>query len=1193
MDRYPAYDDMLSDDGGMHSQVYSLANDDTALLDAVRSAAEMLAAEGLGNMVNIDSIQRQSLAQHAGTDNEYTTGAEQTDNEYTTEFEQTEDEIDDSSWMQPLSQTPNRPLLRGRRAKRVSYAEPGHLSDGLPYIDDDDEDSTFSASDRSGSSNDDYHMEEIEQMMHETSGIKQRKKKKGKKGKKGMNEGQSGAGTVKKQRKRKYDKSQRYNIDVQRLLGVANGWYVEQELERAFTVLCDVIHIDANCASAWRTMALIRDEQGKPADALQLYTVAAHLATYDNTLWEQLYTMHMQIAEEKAQLVQAHDKAALEAYDEAITHALECLKYIVTNNPKNTDAWTRRLSIMEAREDYSGMARSYRTLLRTKPHDMQLIRDASILFAKRRDDLERPIAWFEAAIAFYNKQAVDLAEQAAVQARRRALTEQFPDGSGADQSVDLGADSGEDEEREFGEIDDEWADYFLANPDKTVPMEDLGGYSYNDLNMLAELRLLRREYETGIVEIKRGARFVQGRGREMNWVDSELADDEDAEYPISEDGGDRGLPIELRIKLGQFRLLLGHEEAAKQHIDVLYTLDVAGYEDLYTDVAEAYTDVGHSELAIEIFQTLVARDETNQPSVWERLAKCYREQGDMDNACRYALEVAKADPSDIDIRLWLAEVYEDMGSVDLAFKMISDVEEIQQTERSRAEADAQRTGADTDPHAAARRASAYASRRRKTSDEERRRCLAAMRTAEVIFKKLELLMPLIEPGGSAEAISEFCESAQQMYSDWRHTRAFYPSDRMRPFRRYRTVTQTNLENDVQEEGGIALDATGSSQASVQRQMDRMKRRLSRKQRSKAGDSTHDDDDQLHTLAPPTTFRSISFARWFDMFLMFAKCLTLDTGSYGGAEAALDMLDTVSQSNIFLHDAERKRTLRLAMLAIAVHAEMFDRLYEQVRWWCGPRPNSAIAYKLFAFAMASSSAATSMLTSSNVYKFIRRQLEFVDDLYYAARAEPASVPVGSAQLPFSDSDADDDGCSVAVPVAADQRQLAKSDLAALHSLAAHVMLLARTNATSIVQYTMALSMCPQDASIALHLGVAYLRQATRRGDPSPQATVLRAMTYIERYAELKCIEEMRAAGSWPAAPRGVPHNTVVTQEIAYNFARTFHFLGMLDLACSYYRRVFELPVSLNAATGTDADIAICDLRAEAAYNLASIYIASGA
>ncbi|KAJ1735170.1 transcription factor TFIIIC subunit tfc4, partial [Coemansia biformis] len=698
------------------------------------------------------------------------------------------------------------------------------------------------------------------------------------------------------------------------------------------------------------------------------------------------------------------------------------------------------------------------------------------------------------------------------------------------------------------------------------------------------LRLLRHEHAQAIVDIKRGARFVQGRGREHQWEGRELLDETDAEY------GDSTLPIELRVKLGQCRLMLGQRDAAQQHIDPLLSQDVVAYEDLFMDVADTYAEAGHGARAVEIYQMLAACAETNQPPVWERLAKCYRDLGDLQSARRYATAVVEADSEDADMRLWLGEVYEEMGQTDLAYQMISVVEDMQSASHARVASDelAQqmvrsriddghaeaRGGGDVGGDAslvqlAERKPSEHAQRRRRDVEDERQRSLTAMRVAEVAFKKLDILRPQIEH--SRGAVREYCAVARRLLADWRRIRAFYMANRGRPFQTYRNIVITNLERDAQS-GELGPLAEASGQAAMRRQLDRMKRRLARQQRPQ------DDDDGAG--GRPTTFRGHPFERWFDMFLAYAKCLALDKRPY----EALEVLDVVCKSSVFFHSRVQHRTLSLMMLAVALNAGAGDRLYELLRGWCGPHPSRAARYKLFAFVMATSASAASMLTSANVYKFIRRQLDHLDSLYYhthgthepLARDQPPMQPVGEGGI--------DDGLGLAEAV----NGLVKSDLAALHSLAAHVMLVSRTGVAPLAQYTMALALVPQDASTALHLGVAYLVHSTKRDVGSAQAMVLRGLTYIERYAELRCMHQLRAAGR-PASSRA---DVVVTQEIAYNFARAFHFVGLLDLAATYYHRVFVLPVSLVDAGGDGAARARCDLRSDAAYNLASIYTASG-
>ncbi|KAJ2159470.1 transcription factor TFIIIC subunit tfc4 [Coemansia sp. RSA 552] len=1196
----------FSDDVGGDAEDGTGMDDSTALMAAVRSATEMLAAEGLGNMVNIDTIQRQQHLQPMPSELEYMTDDYMTEG-YLTEGYLTEGDNDYLSEapeppqppLQPPSERPTRNVQRVRYDEATSDVGEEFIPEGL--LEDDDSVYGGSSGEGSSSDNDEHELKVIEDAMRTNAGFKRSRRKKQPPQQKQGNK----PGMRRRRRKKSMPRKPTYSAEVGRLLGQANGLYVEQRLGPAFDVFCEVIREDASCAEAWNSMGLIREEQGKYGDALHLHTVAAHLTPSDISKWERLYMMHMNIAEG------ARGKPEMKAvFEEAIKQALYSLRQIIKSDQHCHSAWKRRLKILEDLEEYRAMAGVFRVMLRNNPHNMETIRDASKLHAKHLNDLEKPVYWFTEAMVFYNQQAEDLTDRAV----------QHPNGA-ADQE-----DEGDEEE---AEIDSEWAVHYKNHPTQTVPVEYLDGYNYNDLHMLAELRLLRREYETAIIDIKRGARYIQGRGREAQWAGREMEDECDAEYSLGDDvNSEMGniLPVELRVRLGQARLMLGQEETAKRHIDPLFEMDTAEYEDMFADLGETYAEIGHNEQAIEIYQMLMGCEQTNQPSVWERLAKCYRDQGDLQNACQYALQVVDADPSDVDMQLWLAEVYEEMGEVHLAYKIISTVEDIQNSERladqmndaslaaaAAAAAAATEAGgasghAEDAEHALpqqqytvptsivavpGRKPSERGSRRQRDAEEERSRGLAAMRNAEIGFKKLDLLKSQLdkmteESQRHRHTIKKYCAAAQRMYNDWRHMRSFYLADRGRPFQKFHNAVLTHLENDAQE-GNVDLQTNASGQAAVQRQLDRIKRRLSRKQQQQQPGEEEEEEEEGDS-ACLRTFRGIVFERWFDMFLLYGKYLAVD----GQSEEALSMLDRVFQSNVFIAQPDRKRILRLVMLSIAIYSGAYDRLYELARWWCGTHPSRAMVYKLFAFTMATSMPAASMLTSTNVYKYVRRQLEQVDPIYYA-KEEESPMTVAQALAPLErieHLDTADSSTRVIATLPVNNRDISAQDLSALHTLAAHVMLVSRYGGASIAQYTAALALSPRDPSLALHMGVAYLGRTTRNESTSTQATAIRGMAYIQRYAELRYIQEMEAGGKRvDVAALG---NVVVTQEIAYNYARAFHFLGQLESACRYYLKVFELPISLNSTTGNDSYArSRSDLRREAAYNLANIYTASGA
>ncbi|KAJ2783080.1 transcription factor TFIIIC subunit tfc4 [Coemansia javaensis] len=1156
-------DSFLGDAGGdgsgdeLGSGAY---RDFAALMRAAQEAAARLSAEGMTGAVDIGSIQR--LQGLHGDEGEGSAG-EDGDEDGNGDGGSSGDEDADHSTAAPEMDGPAAAVARRKprasATRHVSYADAdmddfdmGFMPEALVSEDD----SNYMGSDDLPTTDDETEMASFQDTLRATAGFRRKR----------------GGGKKRPPRR----KEPVYSHTVQILLGEANQLFVQRELDQAFRVLSQVVCEDGTCAQAWATMALIRKEQGRISDAAGLYAVAAHLSN-EVQLWEQQYHIHMEIAQ-----ANGGDQAAAGAYRESIKQALYCLSMMLRKNPRHENAWRWRLGAMELIGDHSGMARTYRMMLRAEPHKMEIIQMASMLFAKHRKDLETPLKWYADAFAFYEQHALELTDRVErAGSRTRAARDDDDDDD----------DDGDDKSEDGDQDDDvnvaaEWREYIAKKPARTIPMEGLGGYTYSDVNMAAELRIWRCEHAEAIVDIKRGARFIQGRGRESEWVGRELEDETDAEYDTNL------LPIELRVRLGQCRLLLGQHESAWKHIVPLLEQDVVAYEDLYTEIADTYLEVGMCAQALEVYEKLTARPETNQPWVWERLARCHRELGDLQRASQLAAAVVEADPNDTDMRLWLSEVYQEMGQEDLAYEMVNVAEDIQLADRLRhavaveahkQEHPAQEHQRPDGAHVEAstglvqiseRKTSEIAQRRRHEAETERQLCLTAMRMAEVSFKKLDLLRSQIDVRRSAAG--EYCAVAKRLFLDWRSIRAFYLSDRSRPFHTYRNIVMTNLERDAQS-GEIGPLAEASGQAAVRRQLDRMKRQLARQKRPQNAEEEDDDGGGggSSSSTRPTTFRGQSFERWFDMFLVYAKCLTLE----GRVAEAEDLLDVICDSSVYFHDPVRKCTLRLMMLVVALRDGGRDRLYDLLRTLCGPHPRRAMRYKLYAFSMATSAAAAAKLSSSNAYKFVRRQLDQVDDLYYKNGHQPG-VPLAPDQPPMQWAE-DDSG-------AAATERLAKSDVAALHSLAGHMMLGSRTGSASLVQYTLALSLAPQDASVALHLGVAYLVHSARREAISPQAMVLRGLAFVQRYAELRCMHELRAAG------RPAQADVVVTQEIAYNLGRAFHFVGLPDLAIAYYRRVFELPVSLadSAATASSPPPAYSDLKREAAYNLASIYATSG-
>ncbi|KAJ2398190.1 transcription factor TFIIIC subunit tfc4, partial [Coemansia sp. RSA 2531] len=354
-----------------------------------------------------------------------------------------------------------------------------------------------------------------------------------------------------------------------------------------------------------------------------------------------------------------------------------------------------------------------------------------------------------------------------------------------------------------------------------------------------------------IRDVKRGARFIQGRGRASDWEDIEISDIFDSEYPPDAVAGNEDahnlLPIELRVKLGQCRLLLDQEDAARHHFDSLYAFGVAGYQDLFLDVGDTYMESSHFEMAIQIFQALCDDGNTNLLVVWEKMARCYREMQEFDLACESAKRLIDADPNDIEMYMWLGDLYEEMGQVDKAMDIVNEAGKVEERVRA-ATAAAVAAAALSKSMAGAtesldqdgvmqllpavelrntpasimkidsRKPSEHTVRRRKQADEDRSRHESAMRNAGIAFKRLDLLKAQIDKDSNPDAIKEYCRVAKRLYVDWQHIRAFYMSDRSRPFRNYRNTALTSLENGTHGSSAGAAQKGSNGHADMQQEI---------------------------------------------------------------------------------------------------------------------------------------------------------------------------------------------------------------------------------------------------------------------------------------------------------------------------------------------------------------------------------------
>lgn len=79
----------------------------------------------------------------------------------------------------------------------------------------------------------------------------------------------------------------RLSDEVKRVLGEANGLYVQRDYGSAVDLLQKVIKENPQAYPAWNTLGLVHEELGNADKALQFRMTAA-LLTNDNDLWKEL-----------------------------------------------------------------------------------------------------------------------------------------------------------------------------------------------------------------------------------------------------------------------------------------------------------------------------------------------------------------------------------------------------------------------------------------------------------------------------------------------------------------------------------------------------------------------------------------------------------------------------------------------------------------------------------------------------------------------------------------------------------------------------------------------------------------------------------------------------------------------------------------------------------------------------------------
>lgn len=222
--------------------------------------------------------------------------------------------------------------------------------------------------------------------------------------------------------------------------------------------------------------------------------------------------------------------------------------------------------------------------------------------------------------------------------------------------------------------------YNFATFDKPEDQAPENTMTIENIVIYVDYLLKSGDPETAVNTIHRGQRWLQGRKMEKGW---DAVDDDSEYYPPPEDNEEDADVVEarhtgyeldnqLRYRLAIARLRLGQDDEAMIHINVIFDLDAMIHGDMFKELGEALMKRQLWETALECWAVLHDRDLEDEPDVIFKLAVCQHQLKRNAEAHESLKWVVEASPANVEARLELASVLEDMGKRTEALEIVSE-----------------------------------------------------------------------------------------------------------------------------------------------------------------------------------------------------------------------------------------------------------------------------------------------------------------------------------------------------------------------------------------------------------------------------------------------------------------------------------------------------------------------------------------
>ncbi|KAG6062901.1 hypothetical protein E4U33_006441 [Claviceps sp. LM78 group G4] len=390
--------------------------------------------------------------------------------------------------------------------------------------------------------------------------------------------------------------------DITARLSKVNHAFLSGDYDRALEIAFEVIRINAETHQAWTALSSIFRERGEPTRALSAMVYAAHLRPKEVPGWLSCASFALELA--------ADDESS------NLQTARACFSAALRADRTNIEARVGKAGVCYRQGHLAAAITEYEYILKHQPYNLEIIRKLA-----------------EACVDSRNAASTTLS---AVTAYAR------------------------------------YFDHLIDSCEETD-----SNLLWHDVGMLVELLASVENYQQAILEIKKLSRWLAGRVSETFWDEWQAddrewdeADDRRLSVPRFVAGETdvmrfgRFMPLEFRARLATYRLKLGHQQEALNHLNWLQPEEASTaafareFPFLVYDLGFELGRKGISLLAIKYLELLRYLPGGSDASIFLQLGRCYLDSGEQAKAEELFLAALDADEDNIDARIELANMYE-------------------------------------------------------------------------------------------------------------------------------------------------------------------------------------------------------------------------------------------------------------------------------------------------------------------------------------------------------------------------------------------------------------------------------------------------------------------------------------------------------------------------------------------------------